>query len=524
MALRYREGVGDVIEKRKKQSGDLRNEENEAMSKDYKRFLWIGILGSLLFVGKAIAIERSNVKYVSTPPTIDGKMDLQWEDVTPLIIDGERDGQGWFSPEETIQYEDPSHAKIRFLWGSDYNKKLSGTRTTYLYGYIEVPDKYIESAAWLPNSDNFTLRAHGHKTGKITTFRLTANGTTTECMGNDDVMKIASITGTFDNSFDVDEGYSMEFAIPLKYAVAYDDYGGIREEDIEVNISIIDHDKNPGGTWNSTSTQFRKFWWGDDADVTIHNLHLSFLADEYYLEELSHCFEGYADCNDMVRVYDNGIYPDLGWYMGLAAGTGVHQGGMLIHSPNNGGTWTMYVDGFNNFGVRCLEVFHNSLFAGTGGSHTGTFDVPYYANVYRIYKDGSNVGTETVLNAGTESAILDLVEFKDKLYAFTGEGSNEAQVWQTTNATGTTWEKVFIGTGTNILWDLCVFDGKIWVGGGNGVVYYSDNGSSWSTDGTITNTIIYNFASSGNTLYIGGTEFSGSKYYAVIEKEWHRNL
>lgn len=375
-----------------------------------------------------------------------------------------------------------------------------------------------------------------------------------------------------DSSMPNDTNYLFEVVIPLGGSVAWDRIQDIREQNIVLDVCLVDHDKYPYAAYNATGTEFKKTWlgreWGWENYTTPYGayFHLGYLADDYVMTELFHYDDiqqfftnagvlyktiyEVNDDNDIARSWSTNIYPDLGWF--VAVGPGIYStnrwesasnqwnqiyrkvSGGLVYSPDQGTNWSVYTS-FEDSSARCIEPYKGALFVGTGGHDKEVYDpgtgsniwIKVAGRVHRVYYDGGlqNVAVKEFLSATDEDplgnpmaealTVADMVEFDDSLYACTGDpGDPEqsapaAQIWRTGDAAGTNWTKVFETPYTAILWDLYVFDDKIWAVGGDRV-FWSSDGSSWS--GTqVTNAMFYNLIGYGDILYLAGSKYIGEQ-------------
>ncbi len=189
-----------------------------------------------------------------------------------------------------------------------------------------------------------------------------------------------------------------------------------------------------------------------------------------------------------------------------------------VFAPGVPGWKQVNINGFGNrlnSNMNSLEVFAGKLYAGTGNWSEG-------ATIWRT-SDGtdwtqvSNPGFSSTYT-NTNPSIVDMVSYGNKLYAGTGWSGAPAQLWRSTD--GTTWEQVMeggFGNANNIaLSSFTIINNQLYVTTHNLV----DGLEIWrSVDGSIWTPVVTAGNGNKNNTFIGGiAEFNGA-FYAAIENE-----
>ncbi|MEZ4674926.1 MAG: sugar-binding protein [Caldilineaceae bacterium] len=187
------------------------------------------------YVLSAVHIER--------PPTIDGDIDEPvWQEVDPRIF------------AEHPSQNGSSTARIRLLWDE-----------TYLYAAFDVDDTQVEDAGDSPwDGDSVSLILNSDYIEHEPTsaeFRHSLRGTDAVDRRGDFISyHMLKERTSFNNPSDEDTGYTVEMQIPW---VKLPSTGLL----INVDMLSVDHDGNPGGTFDDRNTTFSKIFW--DSDDTV---------------------------------------------------------------------------------------------------------------------------------------------------------------------------------------------------------------------------------------------------------------
>jgi len=246
----------------------------------------------------------------SVAPVIDGNPDEPiWQQAGQLRFPNSV-GRSWTTSQARYNADDPSNYTLYFLHDD-----------TYLYVGVKSDDRKIEAAAYDQASDGLISLVFEVKGGgsdkRYSTFwnkhniwqQITLTIPITDCDGITktdvnlhfregpprypyDTPHIdwgPKITGTWNDSSDVDAGYAFEYKIPLTETpgISFTETlsGYVAGDSIPANIVLIDHDDNPfyrpdanarlafavylplvAGGHEDCDTHFKKFWWGFDGN------------------------------------------------------------------------------------------------------------------------------------------------------------------------------------------------------------------------------------------------------------------
>jgi hypothetical protein len=167
-----------------------------------------------------------------------------------IIIDGLLNEPAW-TEAVTFNYathppqNDSSKATAYLLWNNEY-----------LYVGFAINDTQVEtadlSALW--DGDSVSILLHD---GGIAEHRQSLG----QEQSDDRKYQLTPMT-TLNNSIDIDTGYAVEMKIKWQEPP-------ILGRRIPADLLSVDHDANPGGTYDAPATIFSKLTWDDDGNITI---------------------------------------------------------------------------------------------------------------------------------------------------------------------------------------------------------------------------------------------------------------
>ena len=175
---------------------------------------------------------------------------------TPPIIDGRLDDQVWSLAEPLTYAEHPSGndsttAVARLLWDDQY-----------LYASFDVSDTQIERSSAKTPFDGDSVSVVLDNGGQLREYRYSLTGeNSADKKGDADSKHFLKGATSFDDSANLDEGYSVEMQIPWGANLP------VANSKINADFLSVDHDGNPGGMYDATDTVFSKISWDGDGSV-----------------------------------------------------------------------------------------------------------------------------------------------------------------------------------------------------------------------------------------------------------------
>jgi len=214
-----------------------------------------------------------------------------------------------------------------------------------------------------------------------------------------------------------------------------------------------------------------------------------------------------------------------------ASGSDIFAGGTgnegIIHSTNNGTTWTFVNNGLAFGTVNSIAIFGSNIYA---------------VKTDGVYVSSNNGANWNIINTGlTPSTITSVYQFGNLLFGLSNgpsiyRGSNNGSPWSTANNglininvpsitassngnlfAATDGAGVFLSTDNGTSWNpinngltypnveaIAIYGNNLFAGNGGGVYISTNNGNNWiQINGGLTNFDIFTFAVSDSNLYVG---------------------